>query len=185
MKIVRTSLLLASLLLTACGGSVRPDRTQNPPPSEPLANFQHFELAPLKTSPDAAENVDAVKIIDTRLKEKLGPLAASWSSSTPCGRRLRIEPNIEQMKFVSVKKHILAGPFAGSSGVVMSIRLVDVQTGKAIAEPQFYQRTPGIAGAYGADYGMLARIATVAEQYMQRNRQAAVGGPTGLDGSEG
>ncbi len=88
------------------------------------------------------------------------------------------------MKFVSVTSHIFAGPFAGSSGVVMSVRLVDTQSGKVVAEPQFYQRTPGIAGAYGADYGMLARIATVAEQYMQRNRQTAVGGPTGLDGTE-
>jgi hypothetical protein len=184
MKIVRTSLLLASMLLAACGSNVRPDRTQNPPPSEPLANFQHFELAPLKTAPDAGENVEAVKSIDTHLKEKLGPLATSWSSSTPGGRTLRIEPTIEQMKFVSVTSHIFAGPFAGSSGVVMNIRLVDADTGKLVAEPQFYQRTPGIAGAYGADYGMLVRIATVAEQYMQRNRQAAVGGPTGLDGTE-
>jgi hypothetical protein len=60
-------------------------------------------------------------------------------------------------------------------------------TGKVIADPEFYQRAAAEGGTwtFGAtDKSMLVRINTVAQQYLQRNYAHAVGGPTGLDTSE-
>lgn len=181
------ALSLAALLVSACVTHIRPDRTQNPPPSEPLANFQHFELAPTTASTEAAKEAKALTAIDTHLFEKLSAATAPWEAPGAGGRTLRIEPRVEQLKFVGVAGRFWAGALAGSSAVVVKMRLVDVATGKVVAEPEFYQRAAAMGGAFsvgGSDHGMLVRIATVAQQYLQRNYHRAVGGPTGLDGSE-
>ena len=88
---------------------------------------------------------------------------------------------------VGVNGRFWAGPLAGSSAVVMKMRLVDKATGEVIAEPEFFQRASAMGGAFavgGTDYGMLVRISTVSEQYLKRNYPQAVGGPTGLDGTK-
>ncbi|MES2405054.1 MAG: hypothetical protein V4567_12065, partial [Pseudomonadota bacterium] len=75
----------------------------------------------------------------------------------------------------------------GSSAVLMRVKFTDAQTGRVIADPEFYQRAAAYGGAWsigGTDNGMLARIATVVQQYLQNNDARAVGGPTGLDGTE-
>ena len=65
--------------------------------------------------------------------------------------------------------------------------LPERSAGRVIADPEFYQRAAAEGGTWsfgGTDKGMLARIATVAQQYLDRNYAQAVGGPTGLDGTE-
>lgn len=69
----------------------------------------------------------------------------------------------------------------------MHLRMTDAETGEVMADPEFYQRASAEGGMWsigGTDNGMLMRISTVAQQYLQRNYARAVGGPTGLDGSE-
>ena len=187
MKLRDGLLFVATIILSACVTHIRPDRTYNPPPKEALSHFQHFELAPLQASPEASQEGSALARIDANVRQRVQPLVAQWNSSGTGGRALRIEPYVSQLKFVGVNGRFWAGPLAGSSAVVMKMRLVDVATGKTVAEPEFFQRASAMGGTFavgGTDYGMLARIATVAEQYLKRNYPAAVGGPTGLDGTE-
>ncbi|MGB3380711.1 MAG: hypothetical protein WBA47_03930 [Rhodanobacter sp.] len=187
MKLRNGLLFVATIVMSACVTHIRPDRSYNPPPKEALSHFQHFELAPLQASPEAAKERSALSRIDANVRQKLQLLIAQWNSSGAGGRVLRIEPYVSQLKFVGVNGRFWAGPLAGSSAVVMKIRLVDVATGKVIAEPEFFQRASAMGGTFavgGTDYGMLVRISTVAEQYLRRNYPAAIGGPTGLDGTE-
>lgn len=182
------ALLMVVAVLSACATQIKPTRTQNPPPAEPLANFQRFEVMPIQASTEAAREAKALAQIDTNLREKLLATTSAWQTGDPAGRTLRIEPHVEQLKFVGVAGRFWVGPLAGSSAVVMRVRLVDAATGRVIAEPEFYQRAAAMGGAFtvgGSDYGMLVRIATTAQQYLQRNYWQAVGGPTGLDASEG
>ncbi|HEX7112239.1 MAG TPA: hypothetical protein VF216_07335 [Mizugakiibacter sp.] len=179
--------LAASALLCACVTHIRPDRAFNPPPAEPLSHFQHFELAPLQASPEARHEEGALEHIDANVRQKVGELVALWNSHGSEGRTLRIEPYVSHLKFVGVNGRFWVGPLAGSSAVVMKLRLVDAATGKVVAEPEFFQRASAMGGAFavgGTDYGMLVRISTVCQQYLERNYAAAVGGPTGLDGTE-
>jgi hypothetical protein len=179
--------LLATVFLSACVTHIRPDRTYNPPPKEALSHFQHFELAPLQASPEASKEAAALARVDANVQEKLRALIAQWNSSGADGRTLRIEPYVSQLKFVGVNGRFWAGPLAGSSAVVMKLRLVDKATAEVIAEPEFFQRASAMGGTFalgGTDYGMLVRISTVSEQYLKRNYPAAIGGPTGLDGTE-
>ncbi|GLQ86879.1 hypothetical protein [Dyella flagellata] len=176
-------LLGMTVALTACVTNIKPDVTQNPPPSERLANFQHFKLLPLTASADAKGNAEALQKIEGNLQTKLQPVISGWDSQGTDGRTLQIEPVVTQLKFVTTAGRIWGGAFAGSSAVVMKLRLVDASTGKVVADPEFYQRAAAMGGAYsfgGSDVGMLDRIATVSQEYLQHNYQQAVGGPTGL-----
>lgn len=75
-----------------------------------------------------------------------------------------------------------AGAFAGSSAVVMQVNFKDAETGNTIAAPTFYQHASAMGGAFsigGTDNTMLYRIAEIINDYVMRNYENAVGGPTG------
>jgi len=178
---------LLALLCSACVTNIRPDVTTNPPPAEPLAHFQHFQLMPLTASSAAAHETDAIAKISTYAQQRVGGTLYGWENHSQSGRTLVVELQIEELKFVGGGARFFAGALAGSSAVVMRMKLTDKQTGRVIADPEFYQRAAAMGGAWsfgGTDHGMLARIATVAQEYLQRNYTQAIGGPTGLDGTE-
>jgi hypothetical protein len=178
---------MLALLCCACVTHIRPNVTGNPPPAEPLSHFQHFMLQPVKASDAAAHEADAVAKISTYMQQRVGGRLATWENRNQNGRVLDVEPRIVQLKFVSGGVRFFAGALAGSSAVLMRVKFIDAQTGRVIADPEFYQRAAAYGGAWsigGTDNGMLARIATVVQQYLDRNYSQAVGGPTGLDGTE-
>lgn len=179
---------LPAMLLCACVTHIRPNVTENPPPKEPLSAFQHFRLEPVAAgNSEVSDQAEAMTRISASTKEYLGSTLASWENKSPSGRTLKIEPTITELKFVSGTKRFFAGDFAGSSAVIMHLTLTDADTGQVIASPEFFQRAAAEGGTWtigGTDKRMLERIAVVAQQYLQRNYTQAVGGPTGLDGSE-
>lgn len=185
---MKPRLLVPAMLALACAAcvtNIHPDVTSNPPPSEALSDFQHFQLMPATISDKAAHEADAFAEINTYLEQRIGSTIAAWDNRTQTGRTLRIEPHIDDLKYVSSGARFFAGDFAGSSAVVMHLKLIDAETGQVIANPEFYQRAAAEGGTWsfgGTDKGMLARIATVAQQYLQRNYGQAIGGPTGLEG---
>jgi hypothetical protein len=176
-----------ALLCCACVTNIHPDVVGNPPPAEPFSHFQHFMLEPIKVSDEAAHEKSALGKISIYMRQRVGTTLAGWENRNQNGRVLDVEPHIVQLKYVSTGARIFAGDFAGSSAVLMRVKFIDAQTGRVIAEPEFYQRAAAEGGTWsfgGTDKGMLARIATVAQQYLDRNYAQAVGGPTGLDGTE-
>lgn len=176
-----------ALLCCACVTHIRPNVASNPPPAEPLSHFQHFILEPMKVSDAAAHETDALAKIAVYMHQRVGGRLATWENRSQDGRVLDIQPYIVQLKFVGGGARFFAGALAGSSAVLMRVRFIDAQTGRVIANPEFYQRAAASGGAWsigGTDNGMLARITTVVQQYLDRNYGQAIGGPTGLDGTE-
>lgn len=187
MKLRLLGPIVLALACTACVTNIHPDATSNPPPSEPLSDFQNYQLMPATISAEAAHETEAFAAIQTYLQERVGSTVAGWQNHNQSGRTLKIEPQVEHLKFVGVGARFWAGNFAGSSAVVMKVKFTDEQTGRVVAEPEFYQRANAWGGGFsvgGTDRGMLARIATVAQQYIQRNYAQSVGGPTGLETQE-
>lgn len=187
---MKLRLLLPALLALACCACVthiRPNVAGNPPPAEPFAHFQRFELKPVQVSDAAAHETAAIAKISQYMQLRPGATLANWNGRNAGGRVLEVEPRIVELKFVGGGARFFAGALAGSSAVLMHVRFVDAATGRVIADPEFYQRADAHGGAWslgGTDNGMLARIATVVDEYLQRNYRNAVGGPTGLDGTE-
>jgi len=183
MRVSRHVIVGLTVLLSACTTEIRATSTQNPPPSEPFKNFGQFNLYPVVPNP-ADENDDAnqraTQKIDNQLQLTLGAQLLRWDKSE--GRTLEIEPKIEEIKFVSGGKRFWAGAFAGSSAVVMQVNFKDADTGNTIAAPTFYQHASAMGGAWsigGTDNAMLYRIAEIITDYVVRNYENAVGGPTG------
>ena len=175
---------LVSITLAGCVTNIAPSTQQNPPPSEPLSGFSHFELMPTDASAEARKEDAALAKIDSNLQVSIKRLILPWEKADPAGRTLKIEPFVKELKFVSGNQRFWGGAFAGSSAVVMTLRLVDATSNAVIAEPEFYQRAAAMSGTwtFGAqDNAMLSRIVEVSAQFLQLNYDKAVGGPTGLE----
>lgn len=173
-----------AIALTGCVTKIRPTVAYNPPPTKALNTYEIFEVRRLIADP-AVKEPAAVAKIQQNLDLKLTALAASWNRSA--GDTLVIEPRIHELKFVGGGGRVLAGALAGSSAVRMTVRISDKATGEVIAEPEFFQRAAAYGGAYsfgGTDNAMLTRIASVVDEYLRRNYDKAVGGPTGLEASQ-
>jgi hypothetical protein len=169
-------------LLAACVTNIEPSVASNPPPTEALRQFSHFDLMPLQASSDAQAEKEALVKIDTNLHDKILAVTKPWERLDPNGRTLKIQPYVTQLKFVDGGTRFFAGAFAGSSAVVMQVKLTDAATDQIVAQPEFFQRAAAMGGAWsigGTDNNMLERIAGVAQEYLKRNYESAVGGPTG------
>lgn len=175
---------IAVLMLGGCVTNIRPTVTSNPPPAKPLNAFAKFEVRPLAADA-TVEEPEARAKIQQNLDLKLGVLVGEWNRGE--GPTLVIEPRVRELKFVGGAGRFWGGSLAGSSAVRMTVTLTDKASGQVIAEPEFYQRAAAMGGAYsfgGTDNAMLVRISSVVDEYLRRNYEQAVGGPTGLESAE-
>jgi hypothetical protein len=189
-------IVMGLLLATAVTGTawakdeIRASSTTNPPPSEALGQFDRYELKPATLAPDYAEhpaNKEALVAFQRNLDERVGAWVTEQNAvaakNTPA-RTLVIEPTIEKIRFISGGKRFWAGAFAGSSQLLVKLKLTDAATGTVIAEPEFYQHAKGMAGAWtfgAADNTMLVRTASLARNYLQGNHATAQGSTTGWE----
>lgn len=162
----------------------------NPPPAEALAAFDRYELKPATLSDAYAghkANQEALASFQRNLDERVGAWAAQRNAApathTPV-RTLVVEPRIEKIRFISGGARFWAGAFAGSSRILVRMKLTDAATGQVIATPEFYQHAKGMAGAWtfgAADNSMLVRSASLALDYLKDNQTTAQGGRTGWE----
>lgn len=188
------SLTALVMLTTSClglglGRSATADGL-NPPPASAFGVYQAYELKPLAVSDELKGSETGLKAtgkIQENIDARLKPIIAGWTGMVEGkgnGSTLVFEPSVDDLRFINGAKRFFAGALAGSSHVVMKMRITEQPSGKVIAEPEFYQHARGIAGAWtvGAhDNTMLNRVVELAANYMAQNYQGAVGGPSGRE----
>ena len=183
-------LVFLSAFGVACAGTIIENKVDNPAPQAAFKTFSHFEVKKITMGPPyagQAANEKALKKIQQNFDLRVNPLVEKWNKPATAaanGKTLVIEPRIDQIKFINGTARFWAGAFAGDSGVILKIRFVDKDTGKVIAEPEFYQRANKHGGTWSigaTDNNMLVRITEVSTRYITANYDNAVGGPTGLD----
>ncbi|TQM17796.1 uncharacterized protein DUF4410 [Pseudoxanthomonas sp. 3HH-4] len=162
----------------------------NPPPVEALGQFDRYDLKPATLASDYAghkANQEALASFQRNLDERVGAWVAERNAAPATHapvRTLVIEPRIEKIRFISGGARFWAGAFAGSSRILVKVKLTDQATGALIAEPEFYQHAKGMAGAWtfgAADNSMLVRSASLALDYLKENQATAQGGRTGWE----
>lgn len=189
-RLAAAGLLLCAFRPVLAGDDIRPSVERNAAPSVQLDHYARFELKPVQLVPPYAgqnANEKARDSVQHNLQQGLGQWVvqrnAEPSAAEPA-RTLVIEPIIEKVRFISGGKRFFAGAFAGSSRILLRLKLTDAATGEVVAQPEFYQHARGMAGAWtagGADHAMLARIASLARDYVTANYTARVGAPTGWE----
>jgi len=180
------SVAAAATLLIGCASNIKATRTQNPPPTEAYSAFGRIEVRPVTLAAEFANdgaNRKALVKIQENLDKNLGPSLAEWNQRPDNGRKLVLQPVVEEIRFIGVGARIFTGPLSGSSVVRMTMKATDTGNGKAVDNPEFYQRSSAGAGfALGvADNLMLTRTASLMSGYIVRNFTQAVGGPTGAN----
>ena len=185
---VRRTLLGATLLsfalLQGCATKIKASAAQNPPPTEAFSAYGRIEVKPAVFKEGVKGDQAGLAKIEENLKKDLAPSLNTWNTRPANGRTLLIEPVVEALDFQRGAKRVLLGPMAGSSGVLMRVKISDVERGVVVASPEFFQR----AGAWAAgfvmgvhDNLMLTRVSNLASGYLISNYARAEGGPTGAD----
>ena len=184
MNINRLPIIIAVVAFTAgCVTNIKPPSDTNPPPSEKYSSFNRFELLPLQAAnSEVANQTAAMAKIEENIQDRLGRRLQPLNQKPISGsvRTLLIKPTVTELKFVSGGKRFFAGALAGSSAVNLNVKFTDKETGKPIANPDFYSKASAMSGAYslgGNDNAMLVRIANWFAVYFLRNYNQAVGGP--------
>ncbi|MDR0902439.1 MAG: hypothetical protein LBM92_06690, partial [Opitutaceae bacterium] len=182
------------LLFPACATHIRISNKTNPPPGEAFSNFTAFEIKPVTLAPRYANN-DTNKKALVKIQENLSlvmdPTITNWNhigatKGTP-QRTLVITPVVSEIKFIGGAARFWVGPVAGSSAVILRVAIVEKETGKTIATPEFYSSAGSWNGSWtvgGTDNAMLGRTATKVSDYLIKNYATPVGGPTGAKYTE-
>ena len=181
--LLAVAVIAAVPLLHGCATKIKASTTTNPPPSQAFSEYGRIHVKPVVFASGYKGNVAALDKIAENFSKEMAPSVQKWNSVPANGRTLTVEPVVEQISFKSGAKRVFLGPFAGSSGVLMRVTYRD-QSGKVIAQPQFFQRAGAMSGGFTLgvqDNLMLFRVAKLASDYTVANYARAVGGPTGAD----
>ena len=175
--------LLALISLQGCATRVKASTTANPPPMEAFSAYGRIEVKRTMFAPNYRGNSAGLDKIEENLRKELALSLEAWNKRPANGRTLIIEPIVEEMQFQRGAKRIFLGPLAGSSGVLMRVKISDAN-GTVVATPEFFQRADAWAAGFLVgvhDNLMLTRVANLASQYIIANYSSAQGGPSGAD----
>ena len=173
--------------LSGCATTyIKADATTNPPAAQALSAFAKFEVRPIAMgAPYKGQeaNEKALKKIQENFDLRVNPKVTAWSANaSTSGKTLRIEPYIQDLKFVNATARVWSGAMSGSSAVLLRMRLIDASTGAEVAHPQFFQRAAAMGGAWtlgATDNNMLVRITELAAKYLESNYNSPTTTPTG------
>jgi hypothetical protein len=174
---------MAAVMVGGCATSIKASSTQNPPPKEAFASYGRIEVKPVAFKAGYQSDAAGLAKIESNFQEEIAPALAKWNQRPDNGRKLVIEPVVDELSFKHGAKRVLLGPLAGSSGVLMHLSIRDAN-GVEIANPEFFQRAAAMAAGFQFgvhDNMMLTRVGKLAGAYVLANFDRAVGGPTGAD----
>lgn len=182
-------LLATAVIVLAFVAGPANAEAMNPAPAAPFKGYKAYELKALDVPADlkgSETGVAATSKIQEHLSGIVAPVLAGWTQSAAGegnGQTLVFEPKVVTLRFISGGKRFWAGALAGDSRVMLSVKITEQPSGRVLGEPQFYQQSNAMAGAwsFGAhDNTMLSRVVELVAGYCKANFDNATGGPTGL-----
>lgn len=169
---------LGAFALVGCANDIQPQAHTIQPSKVRLGSFESYILRPLTVQKMEGDSGDqaAVARIDTEiqacLRTALQGIKEAPVSDTQNGKALLVEPIIVDLKKVNVSERFWIGPVAGSSAVLLKLKLSDVGAKQTVAEPVFYAKANAWGGAFtfaATDNVMLTRVVNDACSYARQN----------------
>ena len=122
------------------------------PPAKALSTFRDYELKTLTMSPDVMAD-DAKNAVAQQLQAKLNarimPLLERWradKAEASEGSVLFIEPNVQELRVVSLAARFWLGAMMGESFIILDLKLTDSATGEVVANPLVRRSASGLDG---------------------------------------
>ena len=179
MRFAVLPLILLAAVLSGCATNLHKPAQLPQASSVRFGRFRTVQIMPVALAPAFAKssvNERARVKIDSVLTNSLS-MIFSDAKILPAGApatedTLRIEPLIEEIKFIGGAARFWVGAWAGSSAVLMKVTYRRAN-GEPIAEPEFYDQASAFSGAtsLGAtDNLMLTQIANQIGEYTRDNR---------------
>ncbi len=85
---------------------------------------------------------------------------------------MKVDGKLVDLKKVNVSERFWVGPLAGSSAVLLKLKISDDGAKETVAEPTFYAKANAWGGAFtfaATDNAMLSRVVSDACDYARRN----------------
>lgn len=146
-------------------------------PSKPFSAFSNYELRPFilsnGVSGSSKKRKHATKL-ESKVKEKLLPLFASWSSTQDASRSgtLIVQPRLAKLRIVSGGARFWIGPFAGKSNIDLEFEIIDGGTNEKIAQPIIGKRSGAWAGGWSigkTDRNLYQYVTQITHEYFASN----------------
>jgi hypothetical protein len=121
-----------------------------------------------KDYPDSLEQFELAMISYLRKKNVFTEVDQDTGSILD-GATLRVEPTIDDMRITSSGARIWGGAFAGSSNMVVTVKLVDVATGKCLRTKTISSHNNAFAAAWtggGSDKSLPMDMGKVIGEYL-------------------
>ncbi len=168
----------AALIVAGCATNIAPQNHTIQPSKVRLGSFENYVLRPLAVEKMEGDSGDqaAVTRIDGELRACLSNafrgLKEGPVTDAARGKALLVEPIIVDLKKVNVSERFWVGPMAGSSAVLLKLKISDDGAKETVAEPVFYAKANAWGGAFtfaATDNAMLTRVVNDACDYARRN----------------
>jgi hypothetical protein len=121
-----------------------------------------------KDYPDSLEQFEVAMISYLRKKDVFKEVDQDTGSILD-GATLRVEPTIDEMRIASSGARIWGGAFAGSSNMVVTVKLVDVKTGKCLRTKTISSHNNAFAAAWtggGSDKSLPMDMGKIIGEYL-------------------
>lgn len=146
-------------------------------PSKPFSAFSSYELKPFILSDEVkngANKVEQAAILEQKIKEKLLPLFANWSSLDGSSRSgtLIVQPELMRLRIVSGGARFWVGALAGGSNIDIDLRLIDSSTNNVIAKPRIAKTAGAMTGGWSigkSDKNLHDYVAHIVYEYFSAN----------------
>lgn len=124
--------ILAVLLLGGCASTGALHTIT--PPTVKLANYKTILVSVSSQVPEATQEVIQLEsMIITKLLEKgLFEKVVAGSASPDASTNLRLNAKIVELKKVGARLRAIFGAFAGRAGIVVNVKLIELETGNTI-----------------------------------------------------
>ena len=170
--------VLASLFGSGCATNIRKPAASPMPTEAKFSTFKEVVMKPVSLAPSfsaSSANQKACDKIDRGLSNQMSmvfPGMKKLEADGAVDSKGKRVPVIEEIKFIGGFARFMVGGMAGSSAVLMKVTFVNSETGKVVAEPEFYRAASGMGGGYSmgaTDNMMLDQIAQDIALYAKMN----------------
>ena len=180
----RLTTLVLALLLLGCAADpqkladvAKAEAERLPKSSVSLSSFSAYDLKPSLLSDavkDSESKVAEAAILDQKIRDKVVPLFADWSSSGGSGRTgtLIVQPEIVSLRIVNGGARFWAGALVGNSHIDLDLALIDGKTGAVIEKARIRKEASAMVGAWSigkSDDNLHDYMAHIVHRYLLVN----------------